>query len=427
MVNRFQEIQEQYCSSYDRRKICTYDIEFIDGPTKPLIHQTARFLYFTKGIATLYVDGNPYPIKNNSFVAILPWETTIIRDVKEPLHLIKVIYNSDFISKAMRDTYAVSKEPIKILNPIAENPVLDLTEEEGRTIRQILGTIKSEVGIESTYDTNEEKELSDTFVTNKLIELLIQFKRFITKKDCRTIEGGEIELDNRPAIFKYIYSHLADRITMDKVAEVFYLSESALGKYIYDVTGLTFSDYVAEMRINKVINLLTYTDLSLIDIAYMVGYTDASHLVKNFENRMGSSPNEYRKIYKSSKLYIFKDDERSLSYELITWIHNNYTENIRVTDAAEKFGITVVEVNRILLYQIEKNFEEFLHYLRINRACELLLTTGDPIINIALEVGYNNIKTFNRNFMRLKGIAPNDFRKTINLQHGGETIPDDIY
>ena len=44
MGNQITEIQDQFCSSYDKRKLCSFDIEYIDTPTKPLIHQAARYI-----------------------------------------------------------------------------------------------------------------------------------------------------------------------------------------------------------------------------------------------------------------------------------------------------------------------------------------------------------------------------------------------
>lgn len=426
-MHQYNEIQTQFCSSYDKRKLCSYDIEFIEGPTKPIIHQSARFLFMLNGEGILVVDGKEYPIKQNTFVAILPWETTIIKQVDKPLRFIKIIYNSDFVTKIMRNDLNTNNRLIEIVAPIQKNPVLHLSKDEAKTILDVMNIIKSEIGVDSLYDIQEEKELSEIYVTNKLIELLIQFKRFATKKECTNKEGIQIELDNRPAIFKYIYSHLADKITLTRLSDVFFMSESSISKYIGDVTGLTFTDLVNEMRITKVVDILTYTDLSLNDIAMISGFSDAPHLVKVFTSRMDISPNEYRKIYKA-KENIFKDKEKSVTFEMINYINNSYTEDIRVTDIAKKFNMTVVEVNRTLMYQLEKNFEEVLHYLRINKACEELLTTNLPIVNIGLDVGYNTVKTFTRNFIRLKGMTPGDFRKTTSLQMGGESIPaNDIY
>ena len=409
-----QEIQEQYCSSYDKRKLCSYDVEFIDQDTKPLIHQSARFWFFLKGKAVLTINGIQYQIRPNSLAAVLPWDTTIISKVKEPLHFVKIVYNSDFLSN-VRDVYNTSNEYFSMLNPIASQQVIHLNSEEAVSVTAIMDAIKSEVGTESLFDIRQERELSDIYIINKLIELLIFYVRHVSKKDLKRIDGRPIQLDERPAIFKYIYSHMSHNLTLGKLSEVFYMSESAISKYITDITGLSFSDLVNEMRITKTIDLLTYTDMSLNDIADFVGFSDASHLIKVFTPRMDLSPTQYRDIYKA-KDHIFKEKDKSVSFEILSYINSHFTEDIRIIDIVNRFDVSYVDVNRSLLYLVEKNFDEMLHYLRINKACELLLTSDDAMIDIAAQVGYNNVKTFTRNFISLKNMTPGYFRKNVSLQ-----------
>ena len=415
-----QEIQEQYCSCYDKRKLCSYDVEFIESATKPLIHQQSRFWFFLSGKALLTINGKQYPIKKNSMVAVMPWDTTIISNVKESLHFIKIVYNSDFLWD-FRFTDNPSNRYLSFLNQISEQPVANLTKDESEKILAIMDDIKNETGTESLYDVPRERELSDAYISNKLFELIIEFIRFISKVDLKRIDGKSMELDDRPAIFKYIYSHISQNITLRKLSELFYMSESSISKYISDVTGLTFSDLVNEMRITKTVDLLTFTDMSLSDVAQLVGFSDASHLIKVFTARMNLSPTQYREIYKA-KEHIFKEKDRSVSFEILSYVNSHFTENIRISDLVERFHVSYVDVNRSLLYLAEKNFDDLLNYLRINKACELLLTGNDAIIDIAAAVGYNNVKTFQRNFIRLKNMTPGYFRKNISLQIASESI-----
>ena len=81
----------------------------------------------------------------------------------------------------------------------------------------------------------------------------------------------------------------------------------------------------------------------------------------------------------------------------------------------EKFGITDTKLNKILMSYSGKRFIDFLNSLRIDKACELLLTTDKSIIDISFELGYNTVKTFNNNFFKLKNITPTDLRKNIKL------------
>lgn len=414
-------VQDQFCSSYDKRKLCSYDIEFIDRPTRPLLHQTSRFLFIEKGSGNIKINGVDYKIIPNTFIAILPWETTEINIVDEALQFVKIIYNSDFISQSMKSTYNTSNDLLSILTPIGNYPVIYCTEDEAKIIKGILNEIKNETGVESIYDVLEEKELSKIYVTNKLCELLIHFKRFITKKDCRQEDGHSIELDDRNAIFRYMYSHLNEKQTLTKISAMFYMSESAISKYITDVTGFSFRDLLNEMRIVKAMDLLTYTDMTLNEIADLCGFTDASHISKVFNDRVGTTPKVYQNIYRNTH-DIFGEREKSVSFEIITYIYENYMEDLRIQDVANKFKISIIELNRILLFQLEKNFEELLHFLRINKACEMLLKSDAAITDIGVMVGYNTVKTFNRNFVKLKGMTPGTFRKTILFQNGSESI-----
>lgn len=414
-------VQDQFCSSYDKRKLCGFDYEFVDSPTRPLLHQTSRFLYFMKGKGTIVIDGQNYKIIPDTWIAILPWETTEITEVDEPLQFIKCVYNSDFISQTMKSTYNTGNEMFSILTPIGNTPVIYCTPGEAKTILGIFDDIKNEVGVDSIFDITEEKELTNVYVTNKLCELLIMFKRYITKKECIQEDGTPIELRQRSEIFKYMYSHLNEKQTLTKLSGMFYMSESAISNYIYTVTNYSFSDLLNEMRITKATDLLTNTDLTLDAIAETVGFTDASHIAKVFAERTGVSPKTYRNIY-TSVVNRFSEKEKSLSYGIITYIYDNYCENIKVQDVAQRFNITITEVNRVLLFQVEKNFDDFLTFLRINKGCELMLTTNYPVIDIAIMVGYNNVKTFNRNFIKIKNMTPTSFRNKILFQKGSETI-----
>ena len=200
------------------------------------------------------------------------------------------------------------------------------------------------------------------------------------------------------------------------MSDLFYMSESAISKYIQDTTGLTFNDLLNEIRIEKAITFLMYTDLTLNEIAAITGYVDASHISKVFASRIGTTPNEYRKIYRKMNR-IVKEKERQLSYEIITYIHNNFDqEDMNVASVASRFQLSIVELNRILIMQVEKNFDDLINVLRINKAWELLLSTDEAIADIAIEIGYNNTKTFSRNFMKIKNMTPGVFRKSIALQ-----------
>lgn len=415
-------LQEQYASTVDRRKICSYNIEFIDSPTSPLIHQQSRFLFILKGEGKISIDGVEYAMHPHTMIAITPWTITDITEVSKPLEFIKIIYNLDYINNFVKNIYNPEYIIVKLLRLIEDSPVVYCNTIQSNQILNIIDDIKREVGEEYILDVKEQNQLSNIYINNKLVELLIYFSRMVQSHEKNQI-SKRTEAENQYQIFKYIYAHLCEKLTLNRLSKLFYMSESSISKHIQDIIGLNFNELVNEMRIAKAVDMLMYTDLTLQDIAESVGYVDASHLLRVFTNRIGTTPNEYRKYYQKAT-DLLKKEERDLTYDVVNYIFNNYTEAITSQTTAEHFHISVTELNRILLYQVEKNFDDYLNSLRINKACELLISTNSAISDIAIEVGYNTTKTFNRLFVISKGMTPGVFRKTIDLQYAdGSTCP----
>ena len=150
---------------------------------------------------------------------------------------------------------------------------------------------------------------------------------------------------------------------------------------------------------------------------------DASHVSKHFAQRVGITPMQYRKIY-SKAVTKFNISDKAIAFALTDYIYKNYeTERLTAASVAAEFGVSVPEMNRLLLYYNEMNFDTLLNSTRINKACEMLVSTDYLVIDVAVAVGYSNIKTFNMNFYRFKEMTPTEFRDRITLQRtdGSET------
>ena len=206
-----------------------------------------------------------------------------------------------------------------------------------------------------------------------------------------------------------MYAHCNKKLTLSMLSRVFYMSESSISAYITGITGLSFVDLRNEMRIGKTANYLLYTDFTVEELAEVLGYVDSSHISKVFSARVGMKINEYRKTY-ARVGEICKVDDSRRAYEIVRYIYRYYDEELTAQNTASRFGMSVQELNRVLMYQLEKNFEEYLNSVRVNRACELLISTDASVMDIALEVGYHNAKTLTRNFVKHKLMTPQSFR-----------------
>ncbi|MGP1414286.1 MAG: helix-turn-helix domain-containing protein [Bacillales bacterium] len=426
-MSKLAAIQEGYISETDRSRICSFDYEIIDDKTKPLIHQSARFLFFQKGLGMIVIDGKSYKILPNTIIGITPWQISEITEVVSSLEIKKVIYDYHFINYTLKNNYTNDSEVTHLLNLLTSHPVIYLDTDDARKLNILFDNLHDELGLESLANYTAPKPLSNLFVSSKILEILIVCARIIQNSFDKKEKNDSFEFAQGQSILNYIYSHSASMLSLEKLSKVFFMSESSVAKYINDITGTSFVNLLNDIRIEKAIEYLVHTDLGLNDIASILGFVDSSHISKHFKNKTGISPIEYRKHYKKEDNNQYSKNVKEIAYKITDYLYKNYkSETLNATLVADKFNISVIEVNRALLYFTEKSFDKLLNYIRINKACELLISTNEQILYIALEVGYNNVKTFNLNFIKYKNMTPTNFRKSITLQtENGEIITND--
>lgn len=111
--------------------------------------------------------------------------------------------------------------------------------------------------------------------------------------------GAEIEED--PAlrdyvagVLEYIDRHLAEKLTLERLAEAFARNRFALLRDFRRCTGVPPGEYIITRRINAAKELLKYTDQSVRQIAWQVGVENESHFIRLFSARTGCTPGAYR-------------------------------------------------------------------------------------------------------------------------------------
>ena len=94
-------------------------------------------------------------------------------------------------------------------------------------------------------------------------------------------------------IIKYLNENYEKDISLTKLAEVFHLNASYISYLIKLETGLTYSQYLTELRIGKAKELLKTTNLSLTEICEAVGFNDYFYFIKKFKKVVGVTPGHY--------------------------------------------------------------------------------------------------------------------------------------
>lgn len=98
-----------------------------------------------------------------------------------------------------------------------------------------------------------------------------------------------------PGIIDYIEKHASSQISMNEMAKKHFYSPAYFSRAFKKNFGVSFSAYVQSVRVQKVIELLDCTTLSVEEISEKIGYHDKRELNRAFKNVTGTTPGEYRK------------------------------------------------------------------------------------------------------------------------------------
>lgn len=405
-------IQSLHTSDSMNDLLCDFSVEVFLKPTSPLIHPMSRLWLVNEGAGTVLINNKEFYLERGSLVSVLPWQITDIVDVKEPLQFYVVKYHFESIHEIAKKFFDLDGVRSPLGQILKDAPVITSDEEKYKEVQNMFYQVRDETlrvkGNSGEGTERQETGYSNAFVANKLIEILMMFIR----SNQRIGKDASVEVND---ILGFMYMHLNEKITIPMLAHKFYMSESAVRSYVKKTTGLSFYDLLNEMRVGKMISYLLYTNFTVEELAEILGFVDDAHICKVFKARMGMRENEFRNTYRMIKDKCHIQDQK-VFYEVVEYIYRNHTEELSLRSVSEYFQMSPKKLNHVLSYQVGMTFNDFLNFVRVNHASELLLETDKSILTIALEVGYRTEKTLSRNFLQIRGMTGREFRRTVELQ-----------
>ena len=111
-----------------------------------------------------------------------------------------------------------------------------------------------------------------------------------------------------------------------------------------------------------------------------------------------------------------KDDDNRRISEVFDFVIKNYTEEINLQQVASIANLSHTAFCRYFKLHTRQTFTEFLNRTRIGQASRLLRETRQSVSEIGYSCGYNNIPYFNREFKKITGITPMNFRREYQKQ-----------
>ncbi len=142
-------------------------------------------------------------------------------------------------------------------------------------------------------------------VVKRLIDSRKDMQQYYNSSACAYdyVEGQLLKREDKDFLHKldeFVETHLSDNaLTTEDIAEAMNLSVRSLYRRLKEMNLPSPKDYLKERKMEKVVKLLLTSDLSIQEIIFECGFNNRAHFYKDFSQRYGMTPKEFRKSQKS--------------------------------------------------------------------------------------------------------------------------------
>jgi len=110
-------------------------------------------------------------------------------------------------------------------------------------------------------------------------------------------------------------------------------------------------------------------------------------------------------------------DHASVFDATCAFIRENYTQELSREDLAVSTGMNPDTFGRMFYQYTGKTLNEYINELRISEARRRLEETDNTVIRISIDVGFDNIRTFNRVFKKYTSVSPVEYRELAGMRN----------
>ncbi|HJU46380.1 MAG TPA: AraC family transcriptional regulator [Chitinophagaceae bacterium] len=124
-----------------------------------------------------------------------------------------------------------------------------------------------------------------------------------------------------------------------------------------------------------------------------------------------AASNEYTKV-STHEIKLPNDKGAACIDKVFQFTIDNFREPVTLSRVADIACMSVPAFCNYFKRSTKKTYIDFLNEVRIGYACNLLMETEKPVLDICYESGYNTIANFHKQFLKIKQCTPLQYRKS---------------
>ena len=262
-------------------------IEYLRNPRKSNMliqhyHDTYEIYLQIAGTRTLILNDICYTLQPGDLYIIRPFELHYTQSRESPFYERYLVSLPPHIL-----TSILSEVEISRLLDNLDSCVIHLEEEQTKRFLEL-------------FRRADEYQHRSGFLTEKLVccsvvELLVYLNDLLKVPSLREDLAGQDIPSEIVTVIHYINHNYQENISLEDAAALVHLSKSHFCRLFHNSTGATFLEYLHNVRLAKVHQMLLATGLPLNEIAARCGFSSTAHLSHVFRSAYGVSPREFRK------------------------------------------------------------------------------------------------------------------------------------
>ncbi len=219
--------------------------------------------------------------------------------VQEPL---KNVFNMSLFKEDIRKAYAEFDE--KALYDIF-TAIMELFEDKQTHYVQALDATGNILYMSLSLLNNGEQIVSEIFKDKAngyrslyeltSVEQIMDWLRIFRDGLCESFASHNKDYKNHIVINvkKYINEHIDEKLTLNRVAEVFNISPNYLSVLFSKCNDIGFTDYINQSKIEEAKNMMKNSNLKIYEISNILGFESAFYFSRVFKKITGMSPRDY--------------------------------------------------------------------------------------------------------------------------------------
>ena len=180
--------------------------------------------------------------------------------------------------------------------------------------------------------------------------------------------------------------------------------------------------YLEEHDVNIISKRLQEVAKAVVRISEELGITDTNELVVQMEKLKikyllyNNKHDAYNEIIKMVDILFDKMNIKGKLSEggmkaVIDYIERNLKKGISLEDVANHVNISTYYLSKIFKKEMGVNFITYVTDRKMDLAKEMLVNTDIPVLNIALDLAYNEANYFSKAFKKKTGLTPSEYRE----------------